>query len=157
MHKLCTSIYCTKILLPKHSTDCLTMRSGLPESIPSGAAATEDIPDSIQAEAINSYLEVEERLVGQKRAKTENQDTEMSGLAPFVTPTACKSIAGLPVGDVASSNDTVEKKETVSPESEPASSRCGRWSLDEKLIFLFCLSLFGKGRWKKIHAYLPNR
>jgi hypothetical protein len=33
----------------------------------------------------------------------------------------------------------------------------GRWSLDEKLCFLYGLQKFGKGRWKKISIYLPQR
>jgi Myb-like DNA-binding domain len=36
-------------------------------------------------------------------------------------------------------------------------NRVGRWTLDEKLLFLFGLQKFGKGRWKKISLYLPNR
>jgi len=35
--------------------------------------------------------------------------------------------------------------------------RSGRWTLDEKILFLFGLRRFGKGRWKKISIYLPDR
>jgi hypothetical protein len=35
--------------------------------------------------------------------------------------------------------------------------RTGRWTLDEKLLFLYGLRKFGKGRWKKMKMYLPNR
>ncbi|GKY93964.1 hypothetical protein MPSEU_000363300 [Mayamaea pseudoterrestris] len=35
--------------------------------------------------------------------------------------------------------------------------KTGRWSFDEKLLFLFGLARFGKGKWKKISAYLPQR
>jgi hypothetical protein len=35
--------------------------------------------------------------------------------------------------------------------------KTGRWSLDEKLLFLYGLKKFGKGKWKKISAYLPDR
>lgn len=40
---------------------------------------------------------------------------------------------------------------------KPAKNRTGRWSLDEKILFLFGLRKFGKGRWKKISIYLPDR
>ena len=33
----------------------------------------------------------------------------------------------------------------------------GRWSLEEKLLFLYGLKKFGKGRWKKISIFLPHR
>jgi hypothetical protein len=37
------------------------------------------------------------------------------------------------------------------------SHRSGRWTLDEKVLFLYGLKKFGKGRWKKMSVYLPNR
>jgi hypothetical protein len=37
------------------------------------------------------------------------------------------------------------------------SHRTGRWTLDEKVLFLYGLQKFGKGRWKKMSVYLPNR
>jgi len=38
-----------------------------------------------------------------------------------------------------------------------ASSRSGRWTPDEKLLFLHGLKLYGRGRWKKIRQFLPTR
>lgn len=35
--------------------------------------------------------------------------------------------------------------------------RVGRWTIDEKILFLYGLQKFGKGRWKKISLYLPDR
>lgn len=35
--------------------------------------------------------------------------------------------------------------------------KTGRWDLQEKLMFLYGLSRFGKGRWKKIQLYVPGR
>jgi Myb-like DNA-binding domain len=47
------------------------------------------------------------------------------------------------------------------PWSAPAanrnSERVGRWTLDEKILFLYGLQKFGKGQWKKISAYVPGR
>jgi hypothetical protein len=37
------------------------------------------------------------------------------------------------------------------------SSPTGRWTQEEKLLFLFGLKRFGKGRWKKMSVYLPHR
>ena len=136
------------------------MRSGLAESVASDAATVEDTADSIQAEAINSYLAVEKRLHGgiQKHADLETQDTKLSvsALAVAPDPAPDRSFSGVSVTDVAAGNDAIDKL-GAAPDAEPASSRCGRWSLDEKLMFLYGLSLFGKGRWKKIRAYVPNR
>ena len=36
-------------------------------------------------------------------------------------------------------------------------ARTGRWTPDEKILFLYGLRLFGKGRWKKMSCYLPHR
>ena len=35
--------------------------------------------------------------------------------------------------------------------------RTGRWTMDEKILFLYALRKFGKGRWKKMKTYLPQR
>ena len=35
--------------------------------------------------------------------------------------------------------------------------RVGRWTSDEKVLFLYGLRKFGKGRWKKISLYVPGR
>ena len=45
----------------------------------------------------------------------------------------------------------------VPPNSIINGQRHGRWTLDEKLLFLYGLQQFGKGRWKKISAYVPHR
>jgi len=37
------------------------------------------------------------------------------------------------------------------------SSRSGRWTPDEKLLFLHGLKVYGRGRWKKIRQFLPTR
>jgi hypothetical protein len=48
---------------------------------------------------------------------------------------------------------------TVTPKGSyrNPSHRSGRWTLDEKILFLYGLQKFGKGRWKKMSVYLPNR
>ena len=135
----------------------LTMRSDLLVGV------SDATNDSIQAEAISSYLEVEERLRrGSKKAKME-EDTKLPSVAPAVMIiSAEQDSAVVPAVDVStatSSNGSSEEgvDEPTAPLLPPSSSRMGRWSLDEKLMFLYGLSLFGKGRWKKIHAYVPDR
>jgi hypothetical protein len=54
--------------------------------------------------------------------------------------------------------ETSTKKRALSERSSsPDSQRSGRWSPDEKLLFLHGLKVFGKGRWKKIRTFLPTR
>jgi hypothetical protein len=44
---------------------------------------------------------------------------------------------------------------TTTPEGP--TQRAGRWTPDEKILFLYGLKRFGKGRWKKMSIYLPHR
>lgn len=117
-----------------------------------------------EQEAINSCLKVKEHInnmnsSSNKKAKM-GEDTKLAVAAvpvPAVIipskpklvdfPTCRSSISAMITDEVV--------KEATSPDLPP--SRCGRWSQDEKLMFLYGLSLFGKGRWKKIHAYVPDR
>mmetsp|Transcript_6458 Transcript_6458/g.7451 ORF Transcript_6458/g.7451 Transcript_6458/m.7451 type:complete len:270 (-) Transcript_6458:49-858(-) len=41
--------------------------------------------------------------------------------------------------------------------NESQSVRTGRWAPDEKILFLYGLKTFGKGRWKKMSCFLPYR
>jgi Myb-like DNA-binding domain len=43
------------------------------------------------------------------------------------------------------------------PAANRTGERVGRWTLDEKILFLYGLQKFGKGQWKKISAYVPGR
>jgi hypothetical protein len=43
------------------------------------------------------------------------------------------------------------------PAANRTCERVGRWTLDEKILFLYGLQKFGKGQWKKISAYVPGR
>jgi hypothetical protein len=91
-------------------------------------------------EASSSYEDAEERL--HKRARLSDGKR---------SPVSISEMLGASTGGVvsASNSDTEDKNVTQ--------VKSGRWSLDEKLMFLYGLSLFGKGRWKKIHAYVPER
>lgn len=54
---------------------------------------------------------------------------------------------------------STDLEQVDSPPSIPESSspRQGRWSPEEKLLFLHGLKLYGRGNWKKIRAFLPLR
>ena len=43
------------------------------------------------------------------------------------------------------------------PIPTPTAQRTGRWTPEEKILFLYGLKRFGKGRWKKMSIYLPHR
>lgn len=58
--------------------------------------------------------------------------------------------------DTATTVTTAALSSSKSSERNP-SHRTGRWTLDEKILFLYGLQKFGKGRWKKMSVYLPNR
>jgi hypothetical protein len=45
----------------------------------------------------------------------------------------------------------------TSSSSPSPNHRAGRWTPDEKILFLYGLKRFGKGRWKKMSIYLPHR
>mmetsp|Transcript_20795 Transcript_20795/g.44151 ORF Transcript_20795/g.44151 Transcript_20795/m.44151 type:complete len:291 (+) Transcript_20795:122-994(+) len=46
---------------------------------------------------------------------------------------------------------------TNTNEGQRLTLRSGRWTPDEKILFLYGLRMFGKGRWKKMSVYLPQR
>ena len=50
-----------------------------------------------------------------------------------------------------------DSNKTSVANGDQSTKRSGRWSMDEKILFLYGLRRFGKGRWKKISIYLPDR
>lgn len=93
---------------------------------------------SDKGEAIrDGAFHVEEEERSNKRAKQES---------------ACHTTA-----DTKDTSPSQEEALRIAEEAAAQASRLGRWSLDEKIMFLYGLSLYGKGRWKKIHAYVPDR
>jgi Myb-like DNA-binding domain len=73
------------------------------------------------------------------------------------------------IGDVHSSSNSKRNHPSSSQQQEGDgsccnsrmtsrfSSRSGRWTPEEKLLFLHGLRLYGRGRWKKIRQFLPTR
>lgn len=51
---------------------------------------------------------------------------------------------------------TVESKKSAAT-SSVAAPRSGRWTLDEKVLFLYGLQKYGRGKWKYIQSYCPGR
>ena len=95
---------------------------------------------SAEDDTANSYVEAEDRL--RKKARLDDGQRSPVSISDFLTSGS--------TSDSGQSNVPEEKK-------DGAQVKSGRWSLDEKLMFLYGLSLFGKGRWKKIHMYVPER
>ena len=80
-----------------------------------------------------------------------------TGLPSSSTAVVVSGVAGPPPqqGHEHTSSSTAK---TARKKKEPrAPQRVGRWTMDEKLLFLYGLRKFGKGRWKKISVYLPDR
>lgn len=113
------------------------------------------VDNTEQEQAASTYLEVESQL--RKKAKFSSPSEESATCqveeahepSENCIPTDTTVAANLKT--VSKRNGTEEKKDSS------AQSRCGRWSLNEKLMFLYGLSVYGKGRWKKISAYVPDR
>ncbi len=55
------------------------------------------------------------------------------------------------------SHSDLSNSEPKPEQNTELSFRSGRWTPDEKILFLHGLKIFGKGRWKKISIYLPQR
>jgi hypothetical protein len=51
----------------------------------------------------------------------------------------------------------VEIIKTPTTSSVVAVPRSGRWTLDEKVLFLYGLQKYGRGKWKQIQCYCPGR
>jgi Myb-like DNA-binding domain len=52
---------------------------------------------------------------------------------------------------------TVETNSVPNNCTKPPTARSGRWTNDEKLLFLYGLQKYGRGRWKLIQWYCPGR
>jgi hypothetical protein len=66
----------------------------------------------------------------------------------------CAENSQYPLTSEASTSLSIENNGAV---QQQPSARTGRWSLDEKILFLYGLQQFGKGHWKKISMYVPDR
>ena len=109
--------------------------------------ATPDTP--IMSTTQESIQESECKDVEMKKSESGAFQEQKAALSLSITDTI-----------VSSTDLDLEKKQQVdSPPSIPESSspRQGRWSPEEKLLFLHGLKLYGRGNWKKIRAFLPLR
>lgn len=61
-----------------------------------------------------------------------------------------------PMDNTEGERDSWVRSPVTPPPSGPI-QRTGRWTPDEKILFLYGLKRFGKGRWKKMSIYLPHR
>jgi len=115
---------------------------------------------------------IDERSSGQNIApsKTTMLDPQMSPVYCFETREDCSNMATVGEATVSSSHSTDStnhvhtevqgeswERSPVTPPPSGAAQRTGRWTPDEKILFLYGLKRFGKGRWKKMSIYLPHR
>ncbi|CAB9501141.1 expressed unknown protein [Seminavis robusta] len=121
--------------------------------------------------AASSYLEVENHLRKKARLGTQHVEAPMQHQqAHPSTNDTLSSSCSIPTETVVAANlsnlstsslsipTTSSGSTMAASEQKPINNaKSGRWSLDEKLLFLYGLSVFGKGRWKKISAYVPDR
>lgn len=80
------------------------------------------------------------------------QPDEGDALDSILETSVAEVDAALSVVDVP--NNTLPP---ILPPTPVVKNRTGRWSLDEKVLFLYGLQKYGKGRWKKIRTYIPSR
>ena len=73
----------------------------------------------------------------------------------FTTPPALAAEDGGP--SESSSLAGIESEPNLVDQPTTTALRSGRWGNDEKLLFLYGLKRFGKGRWKKMSVFLPHR
>ena len=86
----------------------------------------------------------------------KNTLEETQGSVPSETPLSDTAVATTVTnGDIGCGTATTTSTATKAVPQPPI--RAGRWSLDEKILFLFGLQKFGKGHWKKISMYVPDR
>jgi hypothetical protein len=93
--------------------------------------------------------------VGASDAAEVMKDSIVVDVQGTVPETQLMDVKAATVATNGDSGTAAAARSTPSIPSQP--SRTGRWSLDEKILFLFGLQKFGKGHWKKISMYVPDR
>lgn len=122
--------------------------------------------DNGEDATVSSYSQVEEQL--HKRAKlcsSEDSCSEVVSRSSHQPHLRHEHMSGpkspVSIAEFLASGSSSESEQTHSSDekSNPVlgATKSGRWSLDEKLLFLYGLSIEGKGRWKRIHKYVPER
>ena len=119
---------------------------------------TQDALDSIME---NTVAEIDAALRGQDDVEqTELMAAAAASEADAVAAAAAETTDALaaPQEALADQKKNVVGKQRDPPlATEPGAQRAGRWDLDEKILFLYGLQKYGKGRWKKIRTYVPGR
>jgi hypothetical protein len=77
--------------------------------------------------------------------------------SPSPTPEDTSSTNSTPGNNSSAPTVVPSRRRTTSTQASSGNLRTGRWTLEEKLLFLYGLRKYGKGRWKKISVYLPHR
>jgi hypothetical protein len=105
----------------------------------------------------NHYCSIGEHQLSNMLDRRDKQEEieEQAGMAKLVPGTREPSEAPNAKDD-AQSDPLARPPTPIAPSSGPL-QRSGRWTPDEKILFLYGLKRFGKGRWKKMSIYLPHR
>jgi hypothetical protein len=86
----------------------------------------------------------------QQRDDEDDEGAPMNELPPAAEPGVLLDVSPAPV--------RVEIIQTpTSTAVVVAVPRSGRWTLDEKVLFLYGLQKYGRGKWKQIQCYCPGR
>jgi Myb-like DNA-binding domain len=110
-------------------------------------AATESTAtDSVVASAATAATPATATLSGNKRSLSDIMHDEKKD--NLVKNLNMNVVAAGPTSEDPSANANAV---------DSSGYRVGRWTLDEKILFLFGLQKYGKGRWKKISTYVPQR
>jgi hypothetical protein len=108
--------------------------------------------DKADQQHATTYMEFERRLKNSNFSSGDEESTnsQAAGAQPSTCILTDTTVEANPKGMSNSCS-------TENQHDSNTSAKCGRWSLSEKLLFLYGLSVHGKGRWKKISAYVPAR
>jgi hypothetical protein len=128
----------------------------------STTAAHKDRTSESSQEHQQSHQPPEQSLQQQPNTLAGNKRSlnELEGAAPdtWNHPSTTTNTNSTPLEVAAAAAAAAVGNDATSPAAVDASGfRVGRWTLDEKILFLFGLQKFGKGRWKKISTYVPQR
>lgn len=105
---------------------------------------------------INSIIATNQRAQANGYSN-ENSNSNNSFLLPYSNNGAEKSTLKVDTDDSALDDADSGSAHQLGTATFSGRHRVGRWTLDEKILFLYGLQKFGKGRWKKISFYVPER
>jgi hypothetical protein len=91
------------------------------------------------------------------RANNDQYDHPVHGEEKVDDVTLCKENDADSAASAKDDSDSDPSPHSGNGSASSSAQRAGRWTPDEKILFLYGLKRFGKGRWKKMSVYLPHR